>query len=336
MPIEQWTRAEIIHCLQWHIDLGCDELLDEQAIDRFQNSRPTSLNTAQEAAQKGAVKTDMPRLNKVAADRVETLNRSTETNAPSPPASAIDAVLIEPTRHPAPQVFAQSAQKTALPALSEITHLDELRRVIADFDGSSLKKMAKNLVFSDGQPQSRVMLVGEAPGREEDRQGLPFIGPSGQLLDQMLASIGLDRQNTYIANLIPWRPPGDRTPTREEIELFRPFLIRHIELAAPEIVVAVGGTAAKALLNSTTGITKLRGTWHDLTHQHGIVPVLPIFHPAFLLRTPARKAEAWADLCALKSRLDAAEAAETSNASISAPSAAETRVSETSSNEAPA
>jgi DNA polymerase len=167
-----------------------------------------------------------------------------------------------------------------------------------------LKKGAKNLVFSDGNPAARVMMVGEAPGRNEDIAGKPFVGEAGQLLDRMLAAIGLDRrspdaeQAVYITNVLPWRPPENRDPSPEEIAMFKPFLAKHIELAAPEVLVIVGNISCQALLGQR-GITKLRGHWKTVQG----LPALPMFHPAYLLRNPASKRESWHDLLMLKARL---------------------------------
>ena len=174
--------------------------------------------------------------------------------------------------------------------------LDELRRHMAAFDGCNLKFTAKNLVFADGNPNAAVMLVGEAPGRDEDLEGLPFVGRSGQLLDRMLAAIGLDRTSAYIANVIPWRPPGNRTPTPHETEICRPFIERQIELVNPKVLVKLGGPSAKTLLNTTEGMLRLRGNWRVHTTASGIaIPAMPTLHPAYLLRTPAHKKLAWRD-----------------------------------------
>jgi uracil-DNA glycosylase len=184
--------------------------------------------------------------------------------------------------------------------------LDELREAMAVHDGCALKKTATQLVFADGNPAARIMLVGEAPGRDEDIQGKPFVGKSGQLLDRMLAAIGLDRSNVYIANTVPWRPPGNRTPTPEETAECLPFIRRQIELAGPDLLVLVGGQAAKAILDTPTGILQLRGTWTEAVISPGLtLPVLPTLHPAYLLRQPAHKRLAWADLLSLKKRIAA-------------------------------
>jgi len=186
------------------------------------------------------------------------------------------------------------------------TTLDELKSALEKFDGCGLKATAKNLVFADGNPNASVMLVGEAPGAEEDRQGLPFVGASGQLLDKMLAAIGLDRTSVYIANILPWRPPGNRKPTTQETLTCLPFIARHIELVAPKFLVLLGGTSASTLLDTTEGITRLRGKWQTYEAGTQRIDALPLYHPAYLLRQPAQKRDAWRDLQDLKKRLDAA------------------------------
>ena len=184
--------------------------------------------------------------------------------------------------------------------------LDALNAAMAAFDGCALKLGAKNTVFADGNRQARVMVIGEAPGREEDIEGKPFVGRSGQLLDRMLAAIGLSRHANlrqdavYITNVLPWRPPQNRDPSSVEIALMKPFLIRHIELIAPDFLLLLGNTSAKTLLQTDTGITRLRGEWHVVAG----IPALPSFHPAALLRNPAQKKAAWADLLALRVKLD--------------------------------
>ena len=184
--------------------------------------------------------------------------------------------------------------------------LGELEAALAAFDGCGLKETAKQLCFADGSPEARVMLIGEAPGAEEDRQGKPFVGPSGQLLDRMIAEIGLDRSRVWITNVIYWRPPGNRPPTTGEIAVCLPFLERQIELLDPAVILFVGGIAAKALLNRTEGVTKLRGRpFTHATAEGREIPCLVTFHPAYLLRQPLNKRFVWRDLLQLKTRLDA-------------------------------
>lgn len=188
-------------------------------------------------------------------------------------------------------------EKEIIPQLN-ISTLVELRQVVANVD-IPMKDCAINMVFGTGNENADILLLGEAPGAEEDKQGLPFVGQSGQLLDKVLESVGLDRTKVYITNILPWRPPGNRTPTNDEILLFRPYVLKHIELINPKIVVCLGGTAAKALLQTTEGIMKLRGRW--LTVDGINAKVFATFHPAYLLRSPGQKREAWRDFLTITS-----------------------------------
>lgn len=191
--------------------------------------------------------------------------------------------------------------------LKEVRTLAELRRLMEAFEGCALKQTAKHTVFADGNPEAPLMLVGEAPGAEEDLRGLPFVGLSGQLLDKMFQSIGFDRTSLYISNTIPWRPPGNRQPTTEETTLCLPFIEKHIALVKPKVLVFVGGVAAKTLLRSTEGVTKLRGRWLRYENPYLGEPLRAfcLFHPAYLLRSPGQKKYAWADLLELQKALQA-------------------------------
>lgn len=209
----------------------------------------------------------------------------------------------------APTPSAPAAQDTVDPVLvaqqmaSAATDLDGLRMALAEYNHCELKRGARNLVFSDGVPGARVMIVGEAPGRDEDMQGKPFVGRAGQLLDKMLAAINLSRdESVYITNVLPWRPPQNRDPKPEEVAMMQPFLHRHIELADPDVLVVVGNHSCQALLGKR-GITRLRGNWTEARGK----PALPMFHPAYLLRNPAAKREAWADLLSLQAHLRGSE-----------------------------
>lgn len=191
--------------------------------------------------------------------------------------------------------------------LSDCQTLKDLQRALAAFEGCALKKTATNLVFADGNPRAKVMLVGEAPGADEDRQGTPFVGVSGQLLDRMLAAIGLDRTSVYITNILPWRPPGNRQPTPQEIAACKPFVEKHIALIQPQILVLVGGVAMKTLFNTNEGIMRLRGTWQSYTSLELKAPIkaLATYHPSFLLRSPGQKAQSWQDMLLIKKALEA-------------------------------
>ena len=200
---------------------------------------------------------------------------------------------------------APDASETSARALAAAaTDLKTLRVAMASFDGCALSRTATQLVFADGVPGSRVMFVGEAPGGEEDRIGRPFVGRAGQLLDRMLGAIGLDRQTVYIANVVPWRPPGNRTPTPQETQVCLPFIERQIDLADPEYLVCLGGSAVRSLLAVQAGILRTRGSWFAYPRPNGReIRTLAMLHPAFLLRQPAHKRFAWADMRALANAL---------------------------------
>jgi DNA polymerase len=183
--------------------------------------------------------------------------------------------------------------------------LAELKVLVEQFDGCTLKRTAKNLCFSRGNDAAPLMLIGEAPGRDEDIAGKPFVGRAGQLLDRMLASIGLDESQVYITNVVYWRPPGNRTPTPEEVEACAPFLARQIELVAPKVLVLLGGAAAKSMLGTSEGIMRLRGKWLNYGARSGTISTLATLHPAYLLRNPSAKRLAWRDLLMIKAALDA-------------------------------
>jgi DNA polymerase len=228
--------------------------------------------------------------------------------APAPPPQPIPRAQPLPVPPPQAAPLAQPVPQRAQDLADRATTREELRAALAAFDGCALSATATTLVFADGNPLSGLMLVGEGPGAEEDRAGLPFVGPSGQLLDRMLASIGLDRTQYLITNLIPWRPPGNRNPTDAEVAACLPFLLRHIALVRPRRLVLLGALAARAVLDTKTGITRLRGRWTE-ARIPGLpepVPTLPMLHPAYLLRTAGAKRDAWNDLLQLRRALDAA------------------------------
>ncbi|NIJ41723.1 DNA polymerase [Parvibaculum indicum] len=249
------------------------------------------------------------------------VNRYELPEAPARAAGAAPAAPDGPRKAPAPRPAPVEASRPAAPASIPLEEaeaaetareiaarcqtLDELKQALADFEGCALKFTAKNLVFADGNPEADLMFVGEAPGRDEDIQGLPFVGRAGQLLDRMLAAIGRDRQSVYITNVLNWRPPGNRAPTPAEQAICQPFIERHIALANPEVLVFLGGVSAKQLLNTTTGIMRLRGKWNVYRAGEREIPALPTLHPAYLLRQPAQKRLAWQDLLSLMQRLNA-------------------------------
>ena len=189
------------------------------------------------------------------------------------------------------------------PNLDDVNTLGELKEKMSSFKGCDLYKSATNMVFSDGNPNSKIMLIGEAPGHDEDIQAKPFVGRSGKLLDKMLESISLNRNKVYIANIIPWRPPSNRRPTEEEISTCLPFVLKHIEIIKPKALMLLGSTATFALLKNTESISKIRGKWVNLTVNKINVSTIPTFHPAFLLRQPGQKKHVWADLQSLRDKI---------------------------------
>jgi uracil-DNA glycosylase family 4 len=226
-----------------------------------------------------------------------------ESAVPPAPAQMVASLETRPRAAtlapPAPDEAAMAARAAAKGAKT----LDELRTILDKFEGCALKATATQLVFADGNPTARLMFVGEAPGRDEDIEGLPFVGRSGKLLDRMLAAIGIDRTSVYIANIVPWRPPGNRTPTPQESQICLPFILRQIELADPDILVCLGGPSAQTLLGIKEGITKTRGRWFTFDTGKREIRAMPTFHPAFLLRSPLQKRFAWRDFLAIKKAL---------------------------------
>lgn len=250
--------------LAWHVEIGVDEVISEAPVNRY----------------------DLPETTRAPAAVAAVPAAPRAAPAPAPDQPQVDAV--EAAR-------AAAARATSLPALREI---------IAGFELCDLKKGARNTVFADGNPAAHVLILGEAPGRDEDIEGRPFVGPAGQLLDRMFAAIGLSRgaaepeRAIYITNVLPWRPPGNRDPEPAEIAMMRPFVERHITLVDPDVIVVMGNTPLQALLK-TKGILRARGTWAQALGK----PVLPMAHPAYLLRKPEAKREAWADLLSLQAKL---------------------------------
>lgn len=277
--------AQLIAALAWQIEAGADEAVGETPTDW---TAPRVVAAAAPAARRAPT---------------ERGTGPTPIAAPAAPARpAITAIRSGPTPLGAAEA-ATEARRLAAAAPS----LDALREAVAAFDGCPLKLTATSTVFADGVPGAPVMIVGEAPGEEEDRQGKPFVGPAGRLLDRMLGPVRLSRdRDVYITNVLPWRPPGNRKPSAAEMAICLPFLERHVALAAPKVLVVVGGTAASALLERSEGITRLRGRWfaYERPVLPAPLPVLATFHPAYLLRTPAAKRESWRDLLVLRQRLD--------------------------------
>jgi uracil-DNA glycosylase family 4 len=282
MPIDRDVAAEL---LGWYAEMGVDVALEEAPVNRF---------VAAEAPVEIAPPTVRERPALPEEPRRPALPQAPRT-------------IIAPAIATAPDESARAARETAKAA----ANLDELRAALERFDGCSLKLTATQLVFADGKPGSRVMLVGEAPGREEDRMGLPFVGRSGHLLDRMLAAIGLDRTSVYIANVVPWRPPGNRTPTPQETATCRPFIERQIELSDPDFLICMGAPAAAELMGNREGILKFRGRWHEFDTGSRKIRAMATLHPAYLLRQPLQKRLAWRDFLMLKAALGEGAADET-------------------------
>lgn len=230
------------------------------------------------------------------------VDRYAQSAKPAPARMPAQPMAAAPMPSAAPQ--APSSAHLAL----ECADLAQLKAAMESYEGCGLKKTCQRTVFADGDPSARLMIIGEAPGADEDRLGLPFVGASGKLLDQMLKSIGLDRTSAYITNVVPWRPPANRKPEPAEVELCLPFITRHIELVDPAVLLLLGGASASALLARTEGMTRLRGKFIDYSSPRlaAPIPAMPTFHPAYLLRTPLQKREVWHDLLLVKQRLDSA------------------------------
>lgn len=277
--------AELLH---FYAEAGVDEALEEVPKDRFAESARPAAPQPQQSSPGGGSRTAAPP------------PATSKARPPAPSTSSSTGRQSQPPAAVPDDAQAARARELARQAGS----LEELRAILADFDGCNLKQTAKNLVFADGNPEADVMFVGEAPGRDEDLEGLPFVGRSGRLLDRMLAAIGRDRTSAYISNVIPWRPPGNRDPSPLETEICRPFIERHIELMNPKVLVTLGNPSTKLLLATTTGIMRMRGKWATHTTPNGTaIDTMPSLHPAYLLRNPAHKKLAWRDFLAVKARL---------------------------------
>jgi uracil-DNA glycosylase family 4 len=230
-----------------------------------------------------------------------------ETALVKPPRTTPAAIPASiPTTRGEPMAVPEAAIQSAREAARTAPTLEVLRALLENFDGCALKSTATRLVFADGNPQARIMFVGEAPGREEDIEGLPFVGRSGKLLDRMISAIGLDRSSAYIANVIPWRPPGNRTPTPQETQICLPFIQRQIELVNPDVLVTLGNPSTQTLLSTREGIMKTRGRWFEYDTGTRVIRALATFHPAYLLRSPSYKRLAWQDLRAIAKALQQA------------------------------
>lgn len=293
-------NPEIIAWLEWYALMGVVDLVDEQPVDRFGLAEPQAEPTASRGRE---AQRQIGSISGLKVDSKAPLGGSNE----GPPSWVLDhdepvgsglptpASAMAATSPPMLDLGGSAEDARALAASCQ--SLETLEAALRRFDGCTLKETAINLCFADGNPKAPIMLIGEAPGAQEDRQGKPFVGPSGQLLDRMLKTIGLDRSKVYITNVIYWRPPGNRTPTAAEIAICQPFLERQIDLIKPKLLVFVGGIAARALLGVTQGVTKLRG--RPFTYQianNTDIPSIVMFHPAYLLRQPAQKRFSWRDI----------------------------------------
>ena len=275
--------------LRWQVEMGADEAIGHVPVNRLAPQEPAfDTPTSTEPA---AVAEDPSTFS---PQSVRETAGPTAAPSPSRPQAKAPPPPLEP---------ANESVSTARRVAMACETLDDLRAALMGFDQCPLATTATNLVFADGNPDSGLMIIGEAPGADEDRQGVPFVGVSGQLLDKMLAAIGRDRTSAYITNTIFWRPPGNRKPTTFESELCLPFLERHIELVNPKVIVLLGGSAATAVLETTVGITRLRGKWATYEKNGLNMPVLPTLHPAYLLRQPALKRDAWHDFLSLSAKL---------------------------------
>jgi DNA polymerase len=270
MTTQPDLAPELLEALAWQLELGANEAIGEAPLDRFAESAAAA------------------------------------SPPPAAPRASARAAGTTADARPGPEPSGEGEDPRALAQAAET--LEELAKAMRGFEGSPLKKGARSFVFCDGLAGARVMVIGEAPGGDEDRIGKPFVGRAGQLLDRMLAAIGLSRNApapedaAYITNILPWRPPGNRTPDQAEVALFLPFIERHIELAEPDFIFSIGNTPTKTLLDTTTGIKRMRGRW--VRHPASGLPLLPSFHPAYLLRQPADKRLAWRDLLSLRAALD--------------------------------
>lgn len=282
-PDQQNTALEL---LKWFSEMGADEAIADEPADWFARSE------AQQQAKKAVVQ----------AQKTRPAPTSQPAQPPARPRNAAPAPI-------APDKAVMAAREQARSAKS----LKELQEILLKFDGCALKATAKNTCFKRGSDEARIMFIGEGPGRDEDIQGIPFVGRAGQLLDKMLSSVGLGEEQVYITNIVYWRPPGNRTPTPQEVQACAPFLERQIELLDPAFIVLIGAPSSHHILDVTEGITRLRGKWKQRDIGGKARACLPILHPAYLLRTPAAKRLAWRDMLAIRDKFD--EIGETKEAS---------------------
>ncbi|PWW02251.1 DNA polymerase [Hoeflea marina] len=299
MSVSDMSPQSLAALLHFYADAGVDCMIEDAPVDRFAETRALGAMRARPAH--SSAQQPNPR------DFAATAAAPGDGPKPALPVKGekAPARAVPPTPQASQLTIPDEAAFADARAMARSANtIEELKAALESFTGCNLRHSAKSMVFADGNPQARVMFIGEAPGRDEDLQGLPFVGRAGQLLDRMLAAIGLSRETAYITNMIPWRPPGNRTPAPHEIELCRPFITRHVALAEPDFVVMLGNVATKALLDTDRGILSIRGSWMTLECDGRRIPALPTLHPAYLLRNPAAKRHVWADLLSLAARLD--------------------------------
>lgn len=301
--IDEVERSGLLALLAWYRDMGADCALDETPLDWLaRGDTPPGHGLAFQPAGEAGARAGPGPATPIArpSSHGATLGAGAATRPVAPPAASPGAARRFPTGAP------DAAETAARAAARSAQSVAELAAAIDRFEGCGLKATAKHTCVWRGAEKARIMIIGEAPGREEDLEGKPFVGRAGQLLDRMLAAIGLGEPAVHVTNIVYWRPPGNRTPTPQEAQVCRPFLERQAELVAPEIIVLLGGAAAKHLLDDDEGIMRLRGKWRDLTLGGHRARAIATLHPAYLLRTPAAKRLAWLDLLNLRTALDAA------------------------------
>ena len=290
------TELDPLSALAWLVDAGADEAVGDEPVNRL-TAKPAVKPTDYLQPAPGHRPPPQPQ-------------RPTFTPARPAP------TLAQQARGPAPVIEGDDIGN-AMEIAARANTLPELKAALEAYDGCALKKLATNTVFADGTPGARILCIGEAPGRDEDKAGLPFVGRAGKLLDKMLAPIGLDRtKNVYIINVLPWRPPDNRNPDPVEVAKCIPFLRRHIELANPDMIVLLGAVAVRNVMGKTDGIMATRGRWLEYHVNGRMVPVMPTLHPAYLLRQPAHKRLAWHDLLAIEDKIKSLQLLEPGRANL--------------------
>lgn len=289
------SRDVLLALLEWTREMGVDEFVDDVAHDRLN-------------AEKSPNQSFFAHYNEI---NDETAVIRTQKEEPlASPRSQLEKIQSNPTKgfskiEPqfSPLLSIEKMLETTREKLKTVKNFEELKNSLDLFEGCSLKKTAKNICFYRGSLNAPLMIIGEAPGRDEDLKGIPFVGRAGQLLDRMLGAIGLEEKDVHITNVVYWRPPGNRTPTSQETEVCRPFLEKQISLVAPRVLLLLGSSAARLILRGDEGILRMRGRWFQTNLEGVKIPSLASLHPAYLLRTPAAKKFAWKDFLMVKERL---------------------------------